>query len=403
MNFIKNVQVFIGVLLLQPFGHYCGHHSNDIIASALQVAIDLYNENHTEHEFLSMIQTLFCPDQPVCNQPDVTESSDALSSDFTTSRGAYQRDIIKSLKHCCLPCSCDDVTCSENDNCCLTKQAISFETAQTPAETTIKTACIAATSRSYFSKHTLENTYSRYSMVTRCFKNRDNATLVTRCEQPGIYDITPDVTIPVFSLTTGRTYWNIYCAVCQNDTQDLVTWDATVYLRRNYFIFSHRSRPVTAANNFSYFYSEVMNAGEVIYTKPSETEPNVCLPKDAIEDVDVTIFHPLCHEHKFLQVACQNFDSPSLINSLRGARAYKNMFCLLCQTGSTLPKKEADCRLDVYRGLPPSYVALLNQKLTVNGSLSGSNSIEPTSQQECPCYTILDSVQVCLPFCFVSD
>ena len=397
MGSIKNIYILIVVILLQSTFPY-SNSSDEHITRALQFIVDTHNQTHTEHEFLSKIQTMFCPDQPVCKQNDVNETSTVQSIDFMTSQGINQREIIQPLGLCCLPCSCNDNTCAENDNCCLTKQTINVEKSQTGVNRTIQNNCIAATSKSYFSKTSLDTNYPHYSMVTRCFNNRDNVTLVTRCEQPDLHDIKADETIPVYSKVTGRTYWNKYCAICQNDSQNIVTWDAKIHMKRDYFIFRHRSIPVTPAQNFSHFYDMAVNAGELIYTKPNEIEPSMepsmCIPKNKIRQADEASFHALCHEHQFLRDACHNFDSLSVVYGFKGPVTYTNMFCLLYQTGRFLSNSQPDCELDVFKGMRPSYTALLNHNFVVEGALSGGNENEQTTQQKCPCYTILDSVQV---------
>ena len=395
---LKRIYILIGVMFLQSTSSY-SNSSDYLIRRALQFIVDMHNQTHTEYEFLSKIQTIFCPDQPVCKQHNVIETSTVQSTDFMTSQWINQRDIIQPLGLCCLPCSCNDNTCTENDNCCLTKQIFDPEKAQSPqGNSTIQNDCIAATSKSYFSKTHVDFKYPHYSMVTRCFNNRDNVTLVTRCEQPDLHDLKADETIPVYSKVTGRTYWNKYCAICQNDSQDIVTWDAKIHMKRDYLIFRHRSIPVTPAQNFSHFYDMSVNAGELIYTKPNEIgpsmEPSMCVPKNRIRQADEANFHALCHEHQFLRDACHNFDSLSVVYGFKGPVTYKNMFCLLCQTDRILSNSDPDCELDVFKGMQPSYTALLNHNFLVEGALSGGYEKEQTTQQKCPCYTILDSVQV---------
>ena len=373
MSSLKTMYNLIGVILLQPTLSD-SKSSDDLITTALEFIVGMHNENHTEHEFLSKIQTLFCPDQPVCKQHDVIESPIAQSIDLMTSYWTSQKKIIQPLGLCCLPCLCVENACAENDNCCLTKQAVDLRKDHpSSVDKIIENDCIAATSKSYFSKTNVDFKYPHYYMVTRCFSNRENVTFVTRCEQPDTHDLKVDETIPVYSKATGRTYWNKYCAICQNDWQDAVTWDAIIHMNRDYHIFNHRSTPVTPAQNFSHFYDMAVNAGEVIYTKPNKIEPSlepiICIPKNLIRQADETNFHALCQKHQFLQNACQNFDSPSVVYGIKGLQPYKNMFCLLCQTRSISLESEPDCELDVFKGKRPSYSALLNQNFMVEGSL----------------------------------
>ena len=314
----------------------------------------------------------------------------------TKSRRQDNGDKIQDFGLCCLPCSCDDEACAENDNCCLTRQ-VDLEKDRSPMNRTILMDCIAATSKSYFSKTSLPK-YPHYSMITRCFSNRKNATLVTQCEQPNTQNVKADETIPVYSKVTDRTYWNKYCAICNDDSLRFVNWGATIHLNQYYYIFNHRSVPVTRSQNFSHFYDTAVHAGEVIYTKPERTEPNICIPKENILQADEAKFHTQCHANQFLRDACQNFNSPAVVYGLSGPRGYKNVFCLLCQTGHMLPGDQSSCELDVHKGIPPSFTALLNHNFVTEEDLKNGFEDEETSQHGCPCYTIFDNVQVCILF-----
>ena len=384
--------MFIGVILLQST------LSNATIRRALQLIIEMHNGTDTEHAYLSNIQKLFCPDQPLCKQHDVSESPNAQINSSMTLQWTAQRELIQRLGLCCLPCSCDDDKCAENENCCLSKQTIDFENGKTPINTSIQKDCIAATSRSYFSRTNTDTTYPYYSMVTRCYGNRDNSTLVTRCEQPDMYNIKADETIPVYSKATGRTYWNKYCAMCHDDHHNLIMWKATVYMRRNYLIFSQRSIPVTRPQNFSDFFDTAVNAGELLYSRPDDTEPNICIPKRHIQQIDKGSFHTLCQENQFLRDACQNFESLSIVYGLKGPIAYKNMFCLLCQASNILSGMEPDCELEVFKGLAPSYTALLNLNFMADGNLGDGFANGDVSQHGCPCNAIFDSAKVWASF-----
>ena len=243
MSFLKTFYVVLGVILLQLILAY-PRRSDDIITRALQSIIDMHKQNDTKHEFLAEIQKMFCPEQPVCKENNVIDLSNEQIYEIAMPRGANNSDIIQDFGLCCLPCSCDDDACAENNNCCLTKQAVALDKGRTPVNRTIQNDCIAATSKSYFDKTPMHFKYPHYFMVTRCFSNRDNITLVTKCEKPDKDEVKADEMIPVYSKATNRTYWNMYCAICNDDYVNLIHWHATIHLNRHYL----RNRSALAVN-----------------------------------------------------------------------------------------------------------------------------------------------------------
>ena len=76
-------------------------------------------------DYVTKMQALFCPNQPVCGAEGELERKDALGTlPSVLSVGSLTvniEDIANSLDVCCLPCSCSD-SCRQDDNCCPTKQ-----------------------------------------------------------------------------------------------------------------------------------------------------------------------------------------------------------------------------------------------------------------------------------------
>ena len=78
-------------------------------------------------DYVTKMQALFCPNQPVCGadveleRKDVLETLPAVISvdNVTVNVG----DIADSVDVCCMPCSCAD-SCRQADNCCPTKQIL---------------------------------------------------------------------------------------------------------------------------------------------------------------------------------------------------------------------------------------------------------------------------------------
>ena len=76
-------------------------------------------------DYVSKMQALLCPNQPVCSAEGELERKDVLGAlPAVLSVGSFTiniEDVANSVDVCCLPCSCSD-SCRQDDNCCPTKQ-----------------------------------------------------------------------------------------------------------------------------------------------------------------------------------------------------------------------------------------------------------------------------------------
>ena len=76
-------------------------------------------------DYVSKVQALLCPNQPVCGAEGELEREDVLGTlPAVLSVGSLTiniEDVADSVDVCCLPCSCSD-SCWQDDNCCPTKQ-----------------------------------------------------------------------------------------------------------------------------------------------------------------------------------------------------------------------------------------------------------------------------------------
>ena len=78
-------------------------------------------------DYVTTMQALFCPNQPVCGADGELKRKDVLSTlPAVLSVGNFTvkpEDIAQSVGVCCLSCSCTD-SCRQDDNCCPTKQML---------------------------------------------------------------------------------------------------------------------------------------------------------------------------------------------------------------------------------------------------------------------------------------
>ena len=77
--------------------------------------------------YVTMMQALMCPNQPLCGADGELERNavlEALPPALTVGNlTVILEDIPKYIGVCCLHCSCSD-SCREDDNCCPTKQML---------------------------------------------------------------------------------------------------------------------------------------------------------------------------------------------------------------------------------------------------------------------------------------
>ncbi|MEW8486485.1 MAG: hypothetical protein AB2705_14995, partial [Candidatus Thiodiazotropha sp.] len=179
--------------------------------------VQLRNDSESMAEYAAKIQAIFCPEQPFCgallsdSKQNVINSLPAM---VTVENRTVMIDELKSfVRICCFPCSCED-TCKYDNNCCLTK-IFDHNTLNDKLTSSKSSECIASSSKSYKNKRVLGPAYSKYFMTTQCFSDT-NASVKAKCETPNPYDLTD--TIPVTSLSSGHTYWNKHCALCNNDS-----------------------------------------------------------------------------------------------------------------------------------------------------------------------------------------
>ena len=91
---------------------------DDFLAEVKTTAVSLL-------DYVTRMQALLCPNQPVCGVEGELDRKDALGDLpavlSVSSITINIEDVADSVDVCCLPCSCND-SCRQDDNCCPTKQ-----------------------------------------------------------------------------------------------------------------------------------------------------------------------------------------------------------------------------------------------------------------------------------------
>ena len=120
-------------------------------------------------------------------------------------------------------------------------------------------------------------------MTTKCFEDKSNDSIVSKCESPDIYNI--DETVPVTSVKTGRTYWNKHCAICNGDTNDLFQWTTKILLGKDvlcYFDATTRMGFKSQQNSLEELHAQFAFTGRIFYTPPVSVEHDRCIKNNIL-------------------------------------------------------------------------------------------------------------------------
>ena len=359
-KFIIHFYLFTVIkVLTQP-----GHSDYESFETILEFVVKLRNTSADFIDYATKIQTLFCPEQPICTDEGITNASDVFDSlpkFIAIDTKAYQiEEIHKILGACCLPCTCETKRCHEDGNCCLSKfdeyvlindpntDAHNPDTVDANADTSdynpdtdndnpvtdgnitnMYSECIKASWLSYQNKDTPEIQSDldirSYFMVTKCFMKNCSDLDVSMCERP-IEDHSQFM-YPVTSLFTGRIYWNAHCARCNNDEGDLLPWTSTAKFHHDISYFLNRSRYTHAKIPYPKTYKDVLSFvvgnGNIVYTPPFPNEDKQCLRKNILSPCK----HPDIHivEDPMLERATENIYSPVIIDILGRPRPFPNI------------------------------------------------------------------------------
>ena len=351
---------------------------------------ELRERSDTTLKYMTRIQQIFCPEQPICDEGQ----SDGTTNDAFLFENLYignESKSVQDLKYlvgvCCLPCSCSD-RCSEDDNCCLSKDLASVITSGV-----VKSECITATAKSY--QRIIAEAGLMYFMINQCFRNDTDMTTISKCESPDQYMLGD--TIPVTSVTTGRTYWNTHCAKCNADADDVLPWNSTAIFDRFVLLIPNGpSMAIPQSPEEMYTYLRRSFKADIIYTPPMPMQHKVC-QRDTYVCTDQG--NELASEndnHSFFFDACQQYSSPVLIGFPR-ERSYKNIFCFFCRNkaSNSRPNCDADSgiRLSAWQ-----VSSLLNYRKSTEDDHDTRSTQGPDIasglREKCACYQVYDTYNV---------
>ena len=235
--------------------------------------------------------------------------------------------------------------------------------------TAVKQECVVASVASYRNKLTFDYSHMNhmYRMVTSCFHDNTNLTLVAKCQHPDTDALSHN--IPVTSHITGYTYWNKPCAMCNDDDDDVIEWIPNVLIKTSIPYFSNSSNPRRIPYPDTYeLLSSLLNTrrfSDIIYTPPVSIlhANHKCIRKDLVRvsDCEQTLTEEGLSTSDWLLESCKQIYSPAQHET---RSISPNIFCIVCRNPVKLIANKQSCRSTGPPRAKPGYLtALLNYKL----------------------------------------
>lgn len=234
---------------------------------------------------------------------------------------------------CCRECRCDD-DCHVNNDCCPDIIPHVLESSEVERQYDSLVECVQT---QYFPKPMSEVFIRSYEMVAKCPPSYTNKDLKERCEKQFDYfaDSSEDFTdiVPVTDNATEVSFKNVYCAVCNNITEDdIIKWGTNVVCTTNPpFLVDYTENVKKALHDRTGCYLEF----SLPDTMPTSAAKKAC--NYLIDRCNMTgLFYP---EDPFLKKSCASYTSVY--------KHYKNVHCYLCN-GNSEESVEETCLLPNY-------------------------------------------------------
>ena len=399
------------------------HHEEEGFAefnSIYNFILDLRNNSDNLLNYVSQIQAIFCPEQPICSGDRIQDRSLVIRNESEYLRiGSYSvklEAVHAFVGVCCLPCSCEDI-CHEHGYCCLTKflnipgivwgasdihifndksdtgfaNATSDTTTLNDANVTkfVQSECITASVKSYINKDTVSALQPSFFMITHCF-NESNNIQIAKCQNPSADDMND--TVPVTSLRTGYTYWNKHCAFCNNDIDDVLEWKSIAHFENHLSFFANTSTISAYPKTTDELHRLLVYMGDILYTPPFPMDDKRCL--SALQDCEKPDFGEMMPDLRWLKEPCRQFTSPVQIEVKESSIfPFRNIFCFFCRKRVLMPKADVYCNseLEIEKDISIRMTALLDYKSTADPkSFTDLRAGLEFGNRKCSCNEIYD-------------
>ena len=351
--------------------------------------LNLRNSSENTREFITKMHAAFCPNQPICDSEDISTDKRGdvineldpalLIGDKIVKLG----DLSARLGLCCMPCDCSE-SCEMKGNCCPSKASIDHQ--RDVSE--LHFDCVQASSQGYISS--ANNKVPYYYMVSHCFGDRTNETVLKNCESPSFY--TTDDLHPVTSLKTGHTYWNGPCATCNADSDELLPWNT----------YAGIARPIVYFNDHFHYPDSVeklkrLTANDLIFSPPYTMDAEQCLQEEAVSSCD-TPSEMFDNDSSFLLEMCNDYYSPVSTFHTGRRTGYRNIFCFFCtrfQFFTLWKTTKHICNKDETKFTDKGIAALLDYKRPDTKLIQQTLKDQGHKAGNCECHEIYDFTKVC--------
>ena len=399
--------LWLRILLVSHFSvSQCFNDQSDTYRNMLLSYVNsLYSESDNLTYNILKIQSIFCPNETLCKEDkaliaEIENEKEARKAGVHTgnlNNSVTFESLSRTITICCVPCSCSN-NCYGDGNCCLSKIIRGDMNTSIQETINIKRECVTANIVSYTEHADAFIEGDQYLMVTGCYLDRSNDSVVKKCEEPSRYRA--EETLPTTSLYSGQTYWNKFCAICNQDYAALASWNATFWIPRLFMYYNNqKTQPSTFPQTFSDFYRNLARSGYIYYVPPNEIKTQRCVRTPKVRRCKETsafvIPESLTLNLTYIQEACERVYSPVFMQK---RYVFANIWCVLCTSVRLTPlleDKQEHCSREPEKDFYSTISGLLDYKHVLHEEASAGQDTLTLDVNGCTCYQVFDTYKVC--------
>lgn len=220
---------------------------------------------------------------------------------------------------CCIPCDCSEI-CSIAGTCCAdvnTTRGQGLKPLYKPQD--LKEKCV----QTFAGRASVQlgvKDLNTYMLVQSCPEEEQLSDDIKKCLRPD-ENILNEV-LPVYSKISARNYRNIFCAVCNNDTNGTVPWESHVMC---YSLEKAMTLLPNAGDNKDFLKMMRSNDECLLQFKPSNLKAKYCVEENEI--LSDCSEQALYYTPELRNLCLQPHSYSPVIGEMG---IYKNVFCMKC-------------------------------------------------------------------------
>ena len=318
------------------------HHVSIFVLTVTACLFCLVKTQGLQEEDVSVFQQ-HCPNYRRCSTSSANASTVVANSTVTS---------------CCLPCSCDSNLCRPSNNCCPDIESSSNTNANISEQVCVPTS--KGMTKYLHTNSLYQESLSQIRLGVTMVKDCPHLKTDSRCVTPNITKLVENV--PVFSAVSGVTYFNKFCAECNNETtSDLTPWRAFISCSD---ITVMKSDDLLFPSTVRGIYTFAMGNGkedcgfDFLPPENFTTTPNLCFMNAAV----ISSCPSNYTDSKIIRF-CNDINLPYLRANLNESVVYKNYFCYVCNINIGINDYQCPANLDLVLPANNDYIVEAN----VNG------------------------------------